>query len=259
MIKLNIPSSWKIFPALMMILVFSAFSAKAQSLSEISVRFTNPTFDCPTQIYCVDVEIQSDTPGDTLFGMNVRFFYDDNILEYSSVDSFATGYNLLAPPQVLTGSGGSFFGFSGPPEWFNGQVQLVGPTNVELPVGQWVRLFKICFHVDDPASINIESFCPSIVWDLQQDPPEFGGGFLPGDDGVVITVLAPSPGQTYPVIEIVIQYNWQYSDGGDTFGFPVNTTCISTDCWEVPLSNWSLLLAIGLMVVATAVIVRRRI
>ena len=29
----------------------------------VTARFANPVYDCTTQTYCVDVEFQSDTPG----------------------------------------------------------------------------------------------------------------------------------------------------------------------------------------------------
>ena len=254
--RLNSPVSRRFYPVLLIVLLFSGLVANAQ-LPVVSVRFNNPQYDCPTQTYCLDVEFQADGPNDTLFGMNVRFFYDDNILEYIGMSDFAPGYGAPAPPQIQTGPG-LYWGFAGPAEWINGYMQLLAPqTTAVLPVTGWIKLFKICFHVDDPYSINIDNFCPSVVWDLQY-PFEVGGGFLPGDNGVVITLVNPIPGggESIPTTEHVVQFNWQY--GGAYFGFPVPQTCISTDCWEVPLSNWSLILAIGLMVVTTLFVMRRR-
>jgi len=46
----------------------------------IKVRFNNPTYNCASQTYCVDVEFQSNTADQQLFGMNVRFYYDDSKL-----------------------------------------------------------------------------------------------------------------------------------------------------------------------------------
>ncbi|MBK8829768.1 MAG: hypothetical protein IPN60_02730 [Saprospiraceae bacterium] len=48
----------------------------------ITVRFANPQNDCVTQEYCLDVELRSDITDQELFGMNVRFFYDDDVLEF---------------------------------------------------------------------------------------------------------------------------------------------------------------------------------
>jgi hypothetical protein len=250
---------WRYLTVMVIILFFGSYTSKAQTLPDVSVRLNNPQFDCPTQTYCVDVEFQSDGTGDTLFGMNVRFFYDDNILEFLGMGDFVPGYASIVPPEIQTGSGGVFFGITGSPEWVNGQVQLVGETTIELPSTGWVRLFRMCFHVDDPYSLNIENFCPSIIWDLQEDPPIISPGFLPGDDGVVITLVDSAPGQeSTPTEEHVVQFNWEYGGNPNGFGHPVPTFCIPTTCWQVPVSNWSIVLAIGLMVITTAFIIKRR-
>ena len=49
--------------------------ADAQNVG-MTVRLANPEYDCVAQTYCVDVEFQSNTADQQLFGMNVRFFYD---------------------------------------------------------------------------------------------------------------------------------------------------------------------------------------
>lgn len=61
-----------------------AVPAFAQNLPQIKVRFANPDYDCRSQTYCVDVEFQSSVPDRELYGMNVRFFYDDAVLEFKS-------------------------------------------------------------------------------------------------------------------------------------------------------------------------------
>jgi hypothetical protein len=252
----------KMFLPLLLTLISSAFQVAAQPvLPVVTVRFNNPVYDCPTKTYCVDVEFMSNTPGQQLFGINIRFYYDDKILEYIGTGDFAEGYAMPDPPVISNGDGGVLFGFSGPLEWFNGSVQLEGTTSVYLPENQWLKYFRICFHVDDPNSVRIPNFCPSIVWDLVQDPPPSGGGFQWGDDGVVITVVDPDPTQdSGPATEAVVQFNWAYDPTGNQFGFPASTNCISTICgYLIPLSNWSLFLAIGLMLAASVFIYRRRI
>lgn len=249
----------KTIPAMLLILLFTGFIASSQSIPEVAVRFNNPVYDCPTNTYCLDVEFMSDTPGQQLFGMNLRFFYDDNILEYIGASDFAQGYGMTETPAIITGPGAAF-GLAGPADWVNGSVQLLSATSVFLPTDGWVKLFKICFNVDDPNSLNIRLFCPSVIWDLQEDPPEIGGGFLAGDDGVVMTVVDPDPDlDSAPTTEIVVQFNWQYGGNPNGFGVPVNEVCISTICgYIIPVSNWALFLGIGLMIVATMFIYRRR-
>jgi hypothetical protein len=253
--KLNLPTSRIMLPLLLIILALSGFQAAAQQ-PVLTVRFANPQYDCPTQTYCLDVEFISDTPGQQLFGINLRFFYDDNILEFLHLGDFAQGYDSLGPPEILTGNiGDGGFGFAGPPEWFNSDVKLVSPSPIYLSAS-WTKLFNVCFHVDDPAAIGIDSFCPSIVWDLQENPAL--GGYFEGDDGVVMTVVGFP--QSVPTTENVVQFNWVYEAIGNSVGHPVSIICISTICgYIIPLSNWALFLAIGLMIIATVFIYRRRI
>jgi len=258
--RLNANSALILFPAMLLVLLFSGLLVQAQTAPVVAVRFDNPKYDCPpTQTYCVDVVFKSDTPNQKLFGMNLRFYYDDNILEYIGTSDFAQGYSMPVLPEITTGPG-SVFGFGSPADWINGQVQLTSTTSVVLPTDGWIKLFRICFHVDDPNSLNLQNFCPSIVWDLQEDPPEIGGGFQPGDDGVVITVVGQTPQQSLPSTENVVQFNWEYGGNPSGFGHPVDEVCISTICgYIIPVSNWALYLAIGLMMIATIFIYRRRI
>jgi hypothetical protein len=252
----------KIYLPMLLILLLYGFQVMAQpSLPVVTVRFNNPQYDCPTQTYCVDVEFISDTPGLQLFGMNVRFFYDDNILEYLSMGDFQEGYGSQEPPEIVPGPAGSGtqFGIAGPMEWFNGSVQDTSTAyTTYLSTTEWTKLFNICFHVDDPNSLSIRNFCPTILWDLQADPEM--GGFIPGDDGVVMTVADLSGQQdSSPTTENVVQFNWQYDITGNLIGYPVSIICISTICgYIIPLSNWSLVLAIGLMLVTSLFMFRRR-
>jgi hypothetical protein len=248
------------------ILALASINLIAQPPSPVvTVRFNNPQYDYPSQTYCLDVEFICDSPGYSLFGMNVRFFYDDDVLEYLSMGSFEDGYISMGVPEIVPGGPGSGdqFGISGPLEWFNGSVQLAGPPTIWLS-NAWTKLFKVCFHVDDPAAVGIKSFCPSIIWDLQWDP--LLGGYLPGDQGVVMTVVSQQdPLQSSPSSPHVVQYNWEYmilpltiEDGG-AFGNPVDLICIPTsNVTVIPLSDWSLYLAIGLMLITTLFIWRRR-
>jgi hypothetical protein len=263
-IQPNFLSPWKVVLSLLLFLILPGFQANAQELPLVTVRFNNPTYDCPTQTYCVDVEFTCDTEGQQLFGMNVRFIYDDNILEYLSMGDFQPGYVQGSANTVTYPAGsGANFGLAGPLEWFNGTVRLIEESPIFIGTnGEWTKLFNVCFHVDDPYSLNLENFCPSIIWDLEEYPdPESGGGYFQGDDGVTITVVDLTGEQdSSPTIEDVVQFNWMYFANGNSFGHPVATNCVSTECGEkIPVSNWSLFLAIGLMVVATLFIYRRRI
>ncbi|MCK6692979.1 MAG: HYR domain-containing protein, partial [Thermoanaerobaculia bacterium] len=215
-----------------------------QATPVVTIRFSNPHFDCSNGgVYCLDVEYKSDIPNQQVFGTNVRFFYDDDVLEFLGFSDFQGGYGPVAPnpPAITTGAPGSgpaWFTFGGPAEFVNGAIQLVNTnaTPIILSTTNWTKLFQICFAVDDP-NANLNNFCPSVVWDLEEDPLE--GGFIIGDDGVVITVVDPDPNvDSAPTVENVLHHNWTY-DGiaGTPYGFPVESSCISIRCIDVSLEK----------------------
>ena len=201
----------------------------------VTARFANPQHDCVSQEYCLDVEFKSDIPDQEIFGVNVRFFYDDELLELIEFRDFQGGYGPVAPdpPIIFTSesAGPALFNFTGPAEFINGAIQLVssGPPPIYLDTENFTKLFQICFNVDGPIP-NLDTFCPPVVWDLEQDPTL--GGFLTGDDGLVITIVDPDPdSESYAADEHVEQFNWEYiGDGSPPFGQPVEIECSNINC-----------------------------
>ncbi|MCP4122821.1 MAG: DUF11 domain-containing protein, partial [Bacteroidetes bacterium] len=210
----------------------------------ISVRFANPQFDCATGDYCVDVEFNSDTPGQELFGMNVRFFYDEDVLEFNGFGDFQGGYGPFAPnpPEISTSdsAGPALFGFPGSATFVNGAIQLVntGATPIEIPSGvdNWVKIFQACFAVDDP-SIALDQFSPAVIWDQEQDPSN--GGFLAGDEGVVITVVNTGSNEgSSPADEMAFHNNWQYTDPDNPpYGEATQENSIVARCIDLALNK----------------------
>ncbi len=221
--------------------LFCLFLCMGWSLSAqqpvITTRFANPQYNCTTGEYCLDVEFQSNTTNQSLFGMNVRFFYDDSVLEFVNFRDFQGGYSAVAPnpPIINTGnstSAATLFNLTGAAEFINGAVQLTNESVPAIVISTtgWTKLFQVCFTVDNAGS-NPGNFCPSVIWDLIS--PTSGPGFLAGDDGVVITVVDPSPMfDSAPAIENVAQFNWIDDAAGSTmpYGAPSQITCISTLC-----------------------------
>lgn len=206
----------------------------------ITVRFANPQYDCVAEEYCLDVEFQSDIEDQELFGMNVRFFYLNSELELINFRDYQGGYGPVAPnpPTVLTSGpafGYDFFRLGSPgnsaADWVNGAIQLVDMNAPPLIISTtgWTKLFQICFHIDDP-SFDSLSFCPPIVWDLELDPAN--GGYLAGDNGVVITVVNDPPATSGPSNENVVQFNWEYTGDGSAppYGQPIELECIAISC-----------------------------
>ena len=206
-----------------------ALTAPVVTEPNVTVRFANPQYDCGTMEYCVDVEFQCDQPDRELFAMNVRFFYDDNLLEYIDFRDFQGTYGPISPDpplNVYTTAGVPWFNFSTGADNIRGAIQRLGNNDpVYMSTDGWTKLFQICFSVDDPP--DEDNFCPSLVWDLEADPAN--GGFIPGSEGVVMSVYNPDGNENS--FEHVEQFNWQYiGDGGPPFGEPIEAECISVNC-----------------------------
>ncbi|MBK8829716.1 MAG: T9SS type A sorting domain-containing protein [Saprospiraceae bacterium] len=203
----------------------------------ITTRLANPVYDCISDQYCLDVEFQSNTENVQVFGMNVRFFYDDTFMELIGFSDFQPGYGPVMPdpPMIMTTlppSATTNFGFPLPgiADFVNGAIQLVDESQppIFIDLVGWTKLFQVCFTVEGtlPDSAN---FCPPVVLDLEANPAN--GGYLPGDDGVVITIVDVPPAMSGPSTENVEQFNWAYSGPGTApFGAPEPTQCVSLLC-----------------------------
>jgi len=197
----------------------------------ITVRFANPEYISSSQTYNLDVEFHCNIENKQLFGVNIRFFYPDNRLEFISFGEFAQGYAAVNPnpPIITTGneSGGTIlFGFPGPHEYLNGAIQKVSSSSVMLSTTGWTKLFNASFFVDDTVSFLNGSICPSVIWDLNEAAT---GGIAAG---LCMTVALGSG--SGPASERCEQFNWQY-DGiaGLPHGFPVNEMCTNSYLQDV--------------------------
>lgn len=202
----------------------------------VAIRLANPFYSCLIDRYCLDVQFSSTTPGNVVYGVNVRFFYDAEVLAFDTFQNFKGGYGPVNPdpPEVvmgLPGIGYSWFGLgepgTGTANYVNGSIQLLDDSKpyIYLPVSDWVDIFQICFDVLEPPAPGSNSFCPPVIWDLRQDPSE--GGYLVGDDGVIITVVNSDPNlDSAPAQEEVYHYNWTYTGSGDApYGEPIPMVC----------------------------------
>ena len=245
-----------IYLAIMLIFLTSGLKTVAQDTT-ITARFINGTYDNVTNQFYVDVELHSNTDAIRMFGFNVRFFYEDSQLVYDSVGNIANFYQEIGSASQLSGDGAPW-GLSGPLIWTNVLVQanLEGLPDVISTTG-WTRVFKIYFKV----KVNVEPcnpFCPILIWDLEENAGPVEGGYLPGDDGVVITVINQNDiDRSLPSNEIAVHYNWEYWANNGNYGRPVEQYCIGQHC--TPVKDWPIYMAIGLMLLASVLIYRRRI
>lgn len=268
--QMQFPESLKFTLPILLLLILSGIQANAQigppDDPEITVRFNNPQFNCDDLTYCVDVELLSDTPDRKFYGINFRFFYDDLVLEYLSLGNLPAGYTGPDNLSIQTFPGFGFLFDFGELEFFNGYVGT-SDTNSAIVMSSdpeaWTTIFTLCFNIDDPNQFNQVNFCPSLVFDMQEAPadPDFPG-YLNNDEGVQILVVATDgQNESAPADEVVDQFNWEY-DGvpGEPFGYHVDDICVTTICgYLIPVANWAIFLAIGLMMIASVFVYRRRI
>jgi len=220
-------------------LVLMGFSGMAQDPT-VTVRLANPDYSCADGTYCLEVQFQSDVPDRELYGINARFFYELDVLEFLYFADFEDGYGAVTPnpPIIDTGStafGQAFFQLDTAAVYVNGAVGLLPgqSTDTVIPTDDWLTYFTMCFNVVNPEVLSSGNFCPTVIWDLDRD----GTSYRPsgGGDGVVITLVSPLPPDTDPTTEAVQHLNW-FADGQATnppFGYPVQTDCISPECDEL--------------------------
>lgn len=225
----------------------------------ITIRFANPEYDFNAETYCVDVEFKSAIDGVEVSGINTRFFFDDNLLEFLGFTDFQGGYGRAddAEPVFVDNKGnGAFFAFQGEALFINEAIEKLDSDAdpILLSTTEWKSLFKACFAIKDEDFLEVDEFCPSMVWDMQSNPND--KSFLAGSEGVVITVA--SENGCILAAEEVEQFNWSYDGAGGIYGGPETDPdkrdCISTR--SIPIPSWALAMAAMLMMVF--VVVRKR-
>jgi hypothetical protein len=205
----------------------------------ITVRFANPQYNPSTKKYKVDVEFQTDTPGQRLFGMNVRFLYDATKLlpgtntngKVNLVD-FSPGYGIQNKASCQTATGGiALFGLpTVPVTYVNWAVQLL-----QVPMGlpylpsdpfQWLKLFAI--ETETPEVVS-GPFCPAFIWDCQNLGT--GKGYVAGIVVTTVAELGTTPGTTtsQPTQEYAQHLNWVDFPGitARPYGTPRELNCIN--------------------------------
>lgn len=219
-----------------MICGISTLSLMGQDMSRVEVRFANPSYSAKNGSYTLDVELLAPQAKETLFGMNMRFFFDASLLEFKGIKQFHPGYNILgAEPKAYIGnasSGVQIFDLDSRAGYINTAVQLM---DEKLPLvllrQQWAKLCQVEFKVIPGASLSSE-FCPSVIWD--QKVAGQRGSFLRGSDGLVITVLEQNRSlrsESAPSAAAGMPFNWQYTSAktGEPGGRSASIECVTIE------------------------------
>ena len=209
-----------------------AFSQKSSS-ANISTRFAHAQFDAKTNTYSLDMEMKAEGARQQLFAMNLRFFYDASKLDFASVSELPAAYQLLGgQPKAFKGnadSGYKMFNLEESAAYVNSAIQLVKEDEpLEIQTNQWIKVGKLNFKLSS-AIVPGSRVCPAVIWDLQENAKK--GGFFPGDDGVVITVLENNPNTpqiSAPANVSTMAFNWAYDKSNNLpYGRPLNQECFS--------------------------------
>lgn len=219
----------------LIVLSITSLSLFGQTVPQIDIQFANPSYDRVTRTYAVDVELKSMTEPEMLFGMNLRFFYDAARFQYKGIDQFHAGYGFLGEaPKAIVGaqsSGTALFDFENAAGYINGTVILVNESNpLHIMTNAWTKVFRVTFKVP-VMTYDKASFCPSIIWDKEIDPAN--GGFLPGSEGVLISVIERDRASRIESIVATTKgspFNWEYhAGGGAPYGKKVSTNCVPVE------------------------------
>lgn len=207
----------------------------AQGSSQMRLRFANPAYSADNKLFSVQAEIKSVKGIEYLFGMNVRFFYDASLLQFEKLDALPSGYHTMGQiPRAQKGnefSGLRLFDFQAAAAFVNTAIQVTNTDQAsKIGYSEWVKLFSVQFKVLDEVDRS-RPFAPSILWDIRENGHK--GGFLKGEDGVVLTVLerdATTRQETAPVYVISEPFNWIYNPAVDLpYGKPAVQNALLLD------------------------------
>lgn len=176
----------------------------------------------------MDLELQSEVAGQQPFGMNIRLFYDNTQMDFLSLEGLPEGYSLLGGlPKLHTGnssSGYMLFRMDEAATFLNGAVQLMENNGaIDIPTLGWTKFFELHFQLTPSALIDSEElFFPTVILDSKGDNK---GGFLPGEEGIVLTLVEHDPEtrlESKPSTIVADNLNWEYEDSDEfPFGEPI--------------------------------------
>ena len=208
------------------ILFISLFVLQALTLQsqELNFRFVGTELNCDTKVMCFDIEAYANEPDVLLDEINVRFFIDDAQMTLMSIHNPPTGYYLEFGNNSTTGvagAGQSFFGFQGEFLYVKDNLKRTGAEGLEIGVGpqNYTYLMEACFQIVADVDLNaLNSFCPTIVWDKEENGQS---GFGTGSEGLQALAIDPDdPDQSISLVEYVDHYNWDYFN-------PIEESCFA--------------------------------
>lgn len=160
----------------------------------------------------LDVDAKCSEPGQSIFGINVRYFYDSFYFKTtaSAVQflNFAPGYGLYFGDSIRPYPGNestrNLLTLTGLPVYVNAAVQLMYPSKPAVILDDWYRIFTISTELKQIPTVPIY---PSFIFDLEYNP--LRGSFFPTSEGLVISLKFGTNGSKHSAIAVE-QFNWDY-------------------------------------------------
>lgn len=220
-----------VLPAVILLLACVSQTHSQDEIDRVSMRFAQPQFNVNERAYSINVEMHALQPGQKLFGINLRFFYDATNIEFAGISALHSSYSIMgAAPFAYRGndeSGQYMFNFPASAAYINTAVQLMNEdAPLELLHTGWTKIATLNFVIPESVEINSQ-LCPALIWD--QKSSVLKESFLPGSNGVVVTLVeedASTRETTKPTVVTSESFNWgSYGVMNMPFGAPLQQDC----------------------------------
>ena len=240
---------------LSLLFCFTISSTQLLKSQDLNFRFIGTELDCDSKVMCFDLEAYANESSVLLDEVNIRFFIDDAQMTLISIHNPPSGYYLEFGNNSSTGvsgAGQSFFGFQGEFQYIKDNLKRIGAIGLEFGVGpqNYTYLMEACFQIVADVDLDaLNSFCPTIVWDKEENGQS---GFGTGSEGLQSLAIDPvDPDQSITLTEYVDHYNWDYFNPiEESCSAGANLVCIgdqeqtlNDDC-EVVVDDYTALFSI---------------
>ena len=172
------------FPYLILLILLLVISSNITAQdSHLDFRFSNGKVDRVSNSYSIDVDVKTQITDAALYAMNLRFFYEADLLKLAEFSNFKDGYNFIDnQKKTILGSEESaerMFGLQGTAGYVNQGIEMKDVDKSAWKSDEWEKVVTLRFEILDQSFLKTP--CPSFMWDKQSDTNK--GGLLRGSMG----------------------------------------------------------------------------
>ncbi len=199
----------------------------------LQFRFSNLNYDFDENVLSVDIEIFTPDDDMALYAMNTRLFYEADLINFSSYSDFKEGYGFITDGDNKPFIGGeksarNMFGSEGRAGYINTGIEM---SNVSVDVrwkkGEWERLVRLNYTIDESILENKASLCPAFIWDQGSGDQN---SYLMGSMGVTSTIIIKKSNTDVKCSSAHCAYfdmNYNNTSIEAPFGIVLSDMCIS--------------------------------